>query len=139
MTGMSGFYEYQVVTLFECMQDPATVAWFEQFKLPLPDQIPAGRYPTPMEIRGVVENLSGVRTDFLIGRSTWQVTFRYRKDVGWATLALKNFTGGMDIPHVFYFPAGWDDLILLVTHRLAEFCGPLVLLHESGAAPQVIY
>lgn len=136
---MSAAYEYQVVTLFECMQNPATLAWIEPFKLPLPDRIPPGRYPTPLEIRGVVENLSGVKADYLVGKTSWQVTVRDRRDVAWAVLALRDFCGEVDLPHPFFFTGGWDEIILLVTSRMAKLCGPLVLLHESGAAPQIVY
>jgi len=29
-------------------------------------------------------------------------------------------------------------MVLLVTEHLARYCGPLVLLHESGAPPQIV-
>ncbi len=138
MTAMLAVYEYQVVTLFECMHNPATLSWIEQFKLTLPDQIPPGRYPTPLEIRGVMESLSNVKTDYLVGKSAWQVTITSRNDIGWATLAIKDFSGEIDVPHSFYFVGGWDEFILLATTGLAKLCGPLVLLHESGAAPQIV-
>ena len=138
ITAMSQYYEYQVVTLFECMQNPATFSWLEQFGFSLPDQLPPGRYPTPLEIRGVMEALPGVKTDYLVGRSAWQVTLRYRKDVGWATLAVKDYSGDNDVSHSIYFIGGWDELILQAATGLAKLCGPLVLLHESGAAPHII-
>ena len=138
MTGMSGHYQYKVVTLFECMQNPATVSWLVQSGLSLPEDVPPGRYPTPLEIRGVMESLPGVQTDYLVGRTTWQLTILNRKDVGWATLAVEGYQGANDIPLPFYFVSGWDELILLAAAALAKVCGPLVLLHESGAPPQIV-
>ncbi|MFW5713905.1 MAG: hypothetical protein ACOCYU_04465 [Brevefilum sp.] len=82
MTAMSDYYAYRVVTLIECMQNPATLAWLEEFGLSIPDRVPPGRYPTPLEIRGVMEALPGIKTDYLVGRLTWQVTLRTIKDVG---------------------------------------------------------
>ena len=139
MTGMFNAYQYKVVTLNECMQNPATLSWLMQSGLSLPENIPPGRYPTPLEIRGVMEGLSGVQTDYLVGKSAWQVTLRFRKDVGWATLAVENFSGQTDAPHHFYFTGGWEEVILQATAALAKHCGPLVLLHESGARPQIIW
>lgn len=138
MTGMSAAYQYKVVTLFECMQHPATVSWLAQFGLSIPDPVPPGRYPTPLEIRGVLENLPGVKTDYIVGRTSWQVTLTDRKDVAWATLAVEGFSGDTNISHPFYFVGGWDELILQATAGLAKLCGPLVLLHESGAPPKIV-
>ena len=138
MTGMSGDYLYKVVTLFECMQNPATVSWLVQSGLSLPGDIPPGRYPTPLEIRGVMESLPGLQTDYLVGRTTWQVTIRNRKDVGWAILAVEGYHGANDVPLPFWFIHGWDELILLAAAALTKVCGPLVLLPESGAPPQIV-
>ena len=131
-------YQYKVVTLNECMQNPATLSWLVQSGLAVPEAIPAGRYPTPQEIRRVMEGLAGVKTDYLVGRSDWQVTLRYRKDVGWATLAIERYTGYSDVPHRFTFVGGWEELILQATAALAKHCGPLVLLPESGALPRIV-
>jgi len=139
MTGMIHAYQYKVVTLFDCMQNPATTSWLEQFGLALPDHVPPGRYPTPLEIRGVMEGLAGLRTTYLVGKYTWQVTLRHRKDVSWAVLAVEGFSGNNEEPHSFYFTGGWDEVILQVTAALAKHCGPLVLLHESGARPLIVW
>jgi hypothetical protein len=131
-------YQYKVVTLLECMQNPAAVSWLAQSGLSLPDQAPPGRYPTPLEIRGVMEGLPGVQTDYLVGSITWQVTLRDRVDVAWATLAVEEYCGKIDVPHAVCFTDGWDELILQAAAGLARICGPLVLLPESGARPQIV-
>jgi len=129
---------YDVVTLFDCMQDPATVAWLAQSGATLPDTISPGRYPTPKEIRSVVDAIPGIRADYLISDSAWEVTVRSRKDVSWAILAVREYQGEAEGPHHFYFMAGWDEIIELVTMHLAKSCGPFVLLPDSGAAPKVV-
>jgi len=85
-----------------------------------------------------MEGLPGVQTDYLVGRDAWQVTLRERKDVGWATLSVEDFCGEIDVPHSFCFTDGWDELILQAAVGLARICGPLVLLPESGARPQIV-
>ena len=129
---------YDVVTLCDCMQDPATLAWLVHANVPLPDEIPSGRYPAPREIRQVIEAVPGIRTDYLVSGTVWQVSVTSRADVTWTNLAIKGYTGDPESPHQFMFTAGWDEIILLITSHLTECCGPLVLLHDSGAPPQVV-
>ncbi len=129
---------YSVVTLFDCMQDPSTVAWLLHANVPLPEDVPPGRYPTPAEIRGVVDGVPGIRADYLVSDTAWEVTVRHLRDVCWASLTIVDYCGDPDQPHQFFFRAGWDETILLVASHLVKRCGPLVLLHDSGALPQFV-
>jgi hypothetical protein len=138
MTGMKSQALYHVVTLFECMQDPSTLAWLAQSGIPLPGEIPPGHYPAPDEIKSVLDALPGIRVAYQVSTSAWQATVTSRKDVSWASLVVQDYGGDPDIPSPFYFEGGWDEMITLVTSRLAKICGPLVLLHDSGAPPQVV-
>ncbi len=135
---MYGQKLYSVVTLYDCMQDPATLAWLVHTNIALPGELPPGRYPTPSEIRKVIEGIPGLRTNYLIADCAWQATLTSREDICWASLQIKNYTGNPDEPHFFIFDSGWDEIILTVTSHLAKLCGPLVLLHDSGVAPQVV-
>ena len=135
MSGMEHSALYSVVTLFECMQDPATVAWLMQSDINLPGITPPGRYPTPAEIEQVIDAIPGMRAAYRRTAKVWQVTVRSRKDVSWACLAVRDYSGDEHEPHRFYFEGGWDEVILLITARLADLCGPMVLLHDSGTPP----
>ena len=138
MTGMFTHKLYSVVTLAECMQDPATLAWLVQSAVPLPEATPPGRYPAPEEIRAVIDALPGTRAEYHLSRTTWQVTVTSRKDVAWASLAVQDYCGDPTQAHRVYIEGGWEEIIGLVCGRLARFCGPLVLLPDSGAPPQII-
>lgn len=138
MVAMVNTALYQAVTLAECMQDPASLAWLIQSNCPLPERLPHGRYPTPMEIQSVLDSLPGIRVTYRITSVVWQSTIQSRKDVAWAILRVQGYDGDPDQPLPFSFEAGWDELILQVTARLVPLCGPFVLLHDSGAAPWVI-
>lgn len=120
------------------MQDPSTVAWLVNADVRLPDEIPPGRYPSPAEIREVVDAIPGIYVDYWTSETVWEMTTRSRKDVLWASLAIRDYCGDADIPHRFDFTAGWDEMIFLVASHLAKHCGPLVLLHDSGSPPQVV-
>ncbi len=129
---------YDAVTLADCMQDPATVAWLVQSGLTLPSAIPPGRYPTPEEIRTTIDAIPGIVVDYVISNSAWEATVRSRKDVSWAILALIDYHGQVDAPHHFCFKAGWDEMIELVTVKMARQFGPFVLLPDSGAIPRIL-
>jgi hypothetical protein len=90
-------------------------------------------------MKAVLENLSGVRVRYQISDSTWQASVTSRKDVSWASLRFRAYAGNPQDPQPFVFEEGWDEVVLLVASRIARICGPLVLLHDSGAAPQVVY
>lgn len=129
---------YQVASLSDCMQEPATLAWLVTADVPLPGMIPEGRYPSPAEIKAVVDAIPGIRAEYLITDRIWQVTVTSRSDVTWARLVVGDYDGDIDSPHPFYFEAGWDEIIMLVVSHLARKFGPFVLLHDSGAPPQVV-
>lgn len=138
MTCMKPQVLYHVVTLSECMQDPSTLAWLVQSRIHLPGEIPPGRYPAPAEIRSILDALPGIRVVYRISKGVWQAAVTSRRDVSWASLVVKDYTGDPEVQSPFYIEAGWDEMITLVISRLAKVCGPLVLLHDSGALPQVV-
>jgi hypothetical protein len=129
---------YEVVTLFDCLQNPATKDWLAQNNLQLPDDIPHGRYPSPAEIKAVLDGIQGVRVRYVISERVWQVSVIHRIDVSWAVLAVRAYSGNPDAPHRFDFVAGWDEIIEMVCLKLVKNCGPLVLLPDSGAPPRMI-
>lgn len=129
---------YDVRTLYDCMQDPATVAWMVQMNVPVPEAAPPGRYPSPAEVRDVIDAIPGISSEYVITKSVWEVSIVSRKDVSWAMLAIKGYAGLTDEAQPFYFTGGWDEVILLVTTHLAKRCGSFVLLHNSGASPQIV-
>ena len=130
---------YDVATLYDCMRDPATLAWLTHLDLPIPGTAPSGRYPAPREIQSALESIPGLRTAYFISEQVWEAGIISRKDISWANLAVKDYNGDSDSPHQFCFPAGWDEVILLVASHLVKTCGPLVLLPDSGDLPQLVY
>ena len=130
---------YDVVTLYDCMQDPATLAWLSHLDLPLPGTAPPGRYPSPEEIRASLESIPGLKIYYSISKNAWEAGIVSRKDITWANLAVKDYNGDPDLPHHFCFTAGWDEIISMVASHLIRKCGPLILLPDSGDLPQLIF
>ena len=136
---MSNAPLYTVITLAEALQDPATRDWLASSGVSLPEEIPPGSDPAPVELQAILEGIAGLRVVYKITANTWQASIASRRDVSWASLRFREFTGDLEEPQKFCFDGGWDEVILLIANRVARRCGPLVLLHDSGAAPQVIY
>ena len=130
---------YDVVTLYDCMQDPATLAWLVHLDLPLPSTTPSGRYPSPAEIRAGIDQMPGLRVSYFVSDKVWEAAMTSRKDVSWAILSVKDYTGDPDHQHHFCFTAGWDEIIILATSHLVKICGPLVLLPDAGDLPQLVH
>lgn len=130
---------YDVVTLYDCMQDPATLAWLSHLELPLPGSAPPGRYLSPEEIKVSLESIPGLKIFYSISKNAWEAGIVSRKDITWANLSVKDYNGDPDSPHHFCFTAGWDEIITVVTLHLVRKCGPLVLLPASGDQPQLIF
>jgi hypothetical protein len=130
---------FSVVTLMDCMTDVATHAWLISLGVPLPDAVPPGRNLAPREIQEVVQGIPGIRAEILRSEHVWQMTVTSRRDIPWASLRIRDYSGDPQAPHAFYFDAGWEEIIVLVCTHLARRCGPLVLLDDSGASPQIIH
>lgn len=128
---------YDVVTLIDCLQDPATRLWLVQNNLPLPKDIPHGRYPSPAEIQAVLNGIQGISVRYVISKRVWQASVIHREDVSWGVLRVREYSGDPGVPHRFDFIAGWDEIIEMVCLKLVKICGPLVLLPDSGALPKI--
>ena len=136
---MSNAPLYTVIILAEALQDPATRDWLASSGVTLPGEIPAGVDATPAEMQAILEGISGLKVDYQITARIWQASVTSRKDVSWASLSFREYGGDLEARQKFSFDGGWDEVIQLIASRVARRCGPLVLLHDSGAAPQVIY
>ena len=55
----------------------------------------------------------------------------------WAILAIAEYSGD-DEPQKLYFEKGHEPLIREVLRRLAQRCGPLVLLDDAGGPPAIV-
>jgi len=136
---MSNAPLYTVITLAEALLDPATRDWLVSSGVQLPAELPAGVDPAPVEMQAILERISGLKVDYRITARIWQASVTSRKDVSWASLSFREYGGDLELRQKFCFDSGWDEVILLIAGRVARRCGPLVLLHDSGAAPQVVY
>ena len=104
------------------------------------DQSPS-RYPTPREIRAVLDQLDGYAVTYHVDAYTWWADVTDAVDpqhARWTSLIVQDFEGVEDEPHEFYFAKGWEDLIIQIVEKLSRVCGPLVLIDDINWMPLLI-
>ena len=71
---MSNTPLYTVITLAEALQDPATRDWLASTGVSLPEEIPPGSDPAPVDLQAILESISGLRVVYKITANTWQAS-----------------------------------------------------------------
>ncbi len=116
------------------------LAWLKRFGPTIPPRVEDNRFPTPNEIRDVLEELEGYTIDYFINSQTWQATISHPIRPEWAAIVVLNFSGASeeeDLPHDFYFERGWPELITVILEHIARKCGPFVLI-ENGEKYSIV-
>jgi hypothetical protein len=109
------------------------------------DDVPGdnGRNPTPAEVRAVLSTLRGFKSSYTdrpaIG-GLWQAMVEDAEDPGnggWTLINVSHYPGESE-PSELWFEKGWPDLILHIMVGLANTCGPLFILPDTGETPLVV-
>ena len=106
------------------------------------------RFPTPAEIRKVLEGMSEYTKIYNISEQHWDVDIY--ETAYYDPLSL-HFFGGKhatiyasdtllddSLPLDFHFHGGWDEVNLQITLGLTHFTGPLVLMADSDVVPVLV-
>ena len=102
----------------------------------VPEVDQPSRNPTPAEVRKSCSALRGFKTAFNVKpNSFWQAVVKSTKRDEGTILNLEKFEGAEDKPHTIWFEKGSPALILEIVKRLAKYCGPLVVIPDTGEAP----
>jgi hypothetical protein len=100
------------------------------------------RNPTPQELRAVCGAMSDLKvTVYSPPGHAWQIMIEGLKDPDnepWTLLNVTGFSGDETLPHSICFEKGWPSLILRVVSGLSAFCGPLVIVPDTGCKPIVV-
>jgi hypothetical protein len=101
--------------------DARCAEWLDSEGIAHPDSSPTDRRPTP--------RASG----------EWHATIEAcdPADPSWTVLRISDYHDE-DSPHDLCFHKGFPEVVLLVVERLARFCGPLVVVNDSGSPPVVV-
>lgn len=123
--------------------EDATRAYYESIGIKLSPGETPGRYPTPREIRGVLDRLEGFSVTYRVDMYYWTASISYTRDPKngpWTYLHLdiNDFSGDEEEPCSFYFEKGWESLIIHIAEQLSQLCGPLIVEDDMEFTPLVI-
>jgi hypothetical protein len=100
------------------------------------------REPTPQELRTVCRSLTDLKvTMYSPPGHAWQIMIEGLRDPDnepWTLLNVRDFNGDETVPHSIWFEKGWPSLILRIVGSLAAYCGPLVIVPDTGCVPIVV-
>ena len=116
------------------------MTWLQSLEPAYPEVLTQGRYPTPQEVRMILDGLSDHVVEYTINDQTLRVTISQASSEMWASLVIMDYNRAEDenSPHEFYFEKGWSELVLEILDKLSEICGPLVLVPHSGDKPTLV-
>lgn len=96
-----------------------------------------GRYPSPVEAREVLTCLGFAVTESVSGFGTLHLDAReagMTEEKQQARVAFMDYGGDDGSPQGFYFSEGRPEINGRILARLAEFCGPLVMMRHDEPA-----
>jgi hypothetical protein len=123
-----------VLTLLD---DPAFAPWLEQHGVVLPRPWPPSRYPTPAEIRAVLDQQPAYTVEYRSGPGLWDAWID-ADDRQRTAIWVQDFSGGEDAPHTFFFHKGSEELNIQILEQLALVCGPFVLVSDAEVLPILV-
>ena len=132
--------QYDVIPL-GYVHDDYDLTWLEEFGISLPEGVPPSRFPTPREIRGILDQLEGYRTIYTVDLYAWAADIAERagpEHGHWTTLYVQGFEGDEDQPHPLFFAKGSEELIIRIVEQLAQICGPLIIDNDVDGAPVLV-
>lgn len=99
-----------------------------------------GCAPTPNEIRAALDTLDHQTVSYNISEGVWQAQIddaASPEEGPWTMINVLEFSDA-DEPCQFYFEKGWPELIVMIAHRIAQLCGPIVIVPDTGCPPVVV-
>ena len=121
--------------------DADCAEWLDREGIAHPASSALDRRPTPREVAEVLRDLPGFAATITASSESgeWDAMIEAcdPADPSWTVLRIRNY-GDDDAPHDLCFHKGFAEVVLLVVERLTRFCGPLVVVNDTGSPPIVV-
>jgi hypothetical protein len=139
---------YSIIPIKKEYYEQKLPEWLAEFGIDLPPGI-SSRYPTPIEIRRVLDetpewtkhfNISATQWDAEVSEPNW-----YSDELGMkiygrdAIIHSVGFSSDESMPLHIYFRNGWEEFNLEIVHRLTKYTGALILMADFDAVPVLIF
>jgi len=113
--------------------------WLTSEGVEYPAQV--SRLPKGKEIKSVLESLDGYKVEIKengVGNS-WQawIESTSNPEEYWTLLNITEYSGDDEYQEP-WFEKGHEILIKLILSKLSTYCGPLVIIPDTGGTPEVI-
>ncbi|KAI9131394.1 hypothetical protein ON05_027630 [Acaryochloris sp. CCMEE 5410] len=98
-----------------------------------------GSPPTPNQLQMALETLTDHSVSFNTSGGVWQAQINdpnSLEDGPWTIVKVLKYTSP-DEPCEYFFEKGWPELIIKVAQRIAQQCGPIAIVPDTGC-PAVI-
>jgi hypothetical protein len=121
--------------------EPEMIQWLRQHELHIPTAPGSGRNPTLREVRRVLETLAGYTVYYAANDQFWQADIAAVANPEYAmstTIIASHFTGDEGHPQRISFEKGTPELIIRIMTELAQMCGPLICVPDTGDTPIVV-
>lgn len=125
---------HSVLTLLD---DPAFDPWLREHGIVLLQPRPPSRYPTPAEIRAMLDSQSAYTVEYSVGPGLWDARVS-TADRQRTAIWVREFSGDEDAPHTFFFHKGSEELNIQILEQLAPVCGPFVLVSDAEVLPILV-
>lgn len=112
--------------------------WLTEEGIPTP--VIDGRAPTPNELKTALDTLEDEAVSYNISEGVWQAQIEDATSPAtgpWTMINVLQFSDA-DEPCEFYFAKGWPELIIKVVHRIAQICGPIAIVPDTGCSPVIV-
>lgn len=119
-------------------ENPDFRAWLKHNDVELSHDIPYGRYPTPRELRRILDSMPGIQVEYLLrdlrgdplGKYVWDAYIS--SDGDFTEIWVQNFEGDEDVMLPFFFRRG-SRLVHRIAQEVVNLCGSyLLMLNNYG-------
>jgi hypothetical protein len=133
---------YNVIAAGSVHQYPFAVDCLESFDMVPPTPSTSSRNPSPLELRTVLDELSGYRIEYFVSQGNWQAlveaTTGLRLFRPNTLVCVVDFQGDETMPCIFYFEKGDPKLNIHIVEHLSRVCGPFYVFPDTGAQPLLV-
>jgi hypothetical protein len=110
------------------------IDWLQAENVMIPLNAPIGRYPTPKELRAILDGFSDCTIEYKVTSIHWMADIQCGKS---RVSIIVAFSGSEDDPFDYLsFGEDYEKLISIVK-KLSQICGTFLLLHD-GESPILI-
>ena len=96
--------------------------------------------PTPNQLQTALETLTEQNVSINISEGVWQAQIddlKSPEDGPWTMINVREYSSPNE-PCEYYFEKGWPELIIKIAHRIAQLCGPIAIVPDTGCPATVV-